>query len=586
MASFAHNDSKNSQYHPRPIRIATYGMMLRSCPQVRTALQLGSILFLLTVFIFFLDSRYNVLPDRIHTLSPTHHSGYVVTDITVASCSSVSLLSSCTLDSDWHRIEKDLYLGKAWVSHAYVHVQRKKEEELEDTDEVVLDVRIGRNDPTVSEKEQGDLKWERRPGGIWLRRSARRHASDSQKAVTAVDVLFGSDAVDPRLGWQVKDLALLLNVDRDAPEPRLSIRHGQPKDPHRPQPRLRNQGRFKILQVTDMHLSTGLGKCRDEYPSTPHCDADPRTLEFVSATLDSEKPDLVVLSGDVVNGETAPDAQTALFKMAEPFVKRQIPYALIFGNHDDEGSLSRGELMAWTTGLPYSLSEAGPATVDGVGNYVVEVLAGGTSHNSALTLYLLDTHAYSPDEAHYKGYDWIKPSQIAWFRETARALRNQPAHKGYAHRRLDMAFIHIPLPEYRDSGNLIPGAGEWREPPTAPGFNSHFADALLEHGVFGVSAGHDHVNDYCVLEGHSDPKAVEGDEDAKKRAEEGKLWACYGGACGYGGYGGYGGYKRRIRVWDFDFTDAKVETWKRVDGEDGKKDVKRVVARGKVLERE
>ena len=474
------------------------------------------------------------------------------------------------------------------MSNAYIHVQRKKEEHLLETDRVVLDVRVGRLDPANTDKENQDIKWEQRPGGIWLRRSKKSHG-DSSDAVTAVDVLFGADAVDPRPGWQVKNPGLLLSIDKSSAEPRLSIRHGQHKPPTKPQPRVRKDGRFKILQVSDMHLSTGLGLCRHEFPATAKCEADPRTIEFVSEVLDSEKPDLVVLSGDQVNGETAPDAQSAMFKMADLFVSRSIPFALIFGNHDDEGSLSRPELMGLAESLPYSLSEAGPARVDGTGNYVVEILARGTSHHSALTLYLLDTHSYSPDEAHYKGYDWLKPSQIAWFRETARSLHSSSAHKDYAHHHLDMAFIHIPLPEYRVPEKKVPDSGDWLEPPTAPGFNSGFKDALVENGIFAVSCGHDHANDYCSIDGHSDPASVNTEElgeEAKSRAEKGKVWMCYAGGSGYGGYGGYGGYKRRIRIWDFDMNEGAVETWKRVDGEEGRFGIKRVVRSGKVIEEE
>ena len=64
--------------------------------------------------------------------------------------------------------------------------------------------------------------------------------------------------------------------------------------------------------------------------------------------------------------------------------------------------------MSLIESLPYSLSVAGPEEIDGVGNYYVEVLARGSSKHSALTLYLLDTHSYSPDEHNFKGYDWIK----------------------------------------------------------------------------------------------------------------------------------------------------------------------------------
>jgi hypothetical protein len=135
--------------------------------------------------------------------------------------------------------------------------------------------------------------------------------------------------------------------------------------------------------------------------------------------------------------------------------------------------------------LPYSLSEPGPEDIDGVGNYYVEVLAHGSSKHSALTLYLLDTHAYSPDEHSFKGYDWLKKNQIDWFKSTAKALKKN--HEGYSHVHLDLAFIHIPLPEYNDKSNPI--KGPWREGVTAPGFNSGFRDALVEQGVVMVSCG-------------------------------------------------------------------------------------------------
>ena len=142
-------------------------------------------------------------------------------------------------------------------------------------------------------------------------------------------------------------------------------------------------------------------------------------------------------------------------------------------------------MMSLLESLPYSLSEAGPATIDGVGNYVVEVLAPGTSTHSALTLYLLDTHGLSPDEKHYRGYDWLKESQIKWFRETSQA--NKRKHKQYSKIHMEMAFIHIPLPEYRNKDNVV--VGEWREPPTAPAYNTGFRDVLAEEGVSVVSCG-------------------------------------------------------------------------------------------------
>ena len=143
--------------------------------------------------------------------------------------------------------------------------------------------------------------------------------------------------------------------------------------------------------------------------------------------------------------------------------------------------------MELVQALPYSLSRSGPEDIDGVGNYYVEVLARGNSGHSALTLYLLDTHGYSPDERKFKGYDWVKKSQIDWFRDTAQRLKRGRQHKDYTHVHMDVAFIHIPLPEYRQGGLVY--VGPWREPPTAPVYNSGFRDALVEEGVVMLSCG-------------------------------------------------------------------------------------------------
>ncbi len=507
-----------------------------------------------------------MLPDAIHNALPAHHPGFVITDIRLETCSSLNILSSCRLDATkWYRIETDLYLSRSWLQHAYIHIQRRREAELSDTDRVILDIRVGPLDPVTSEKNQGAERWERRPGGIWLKRASKRHASDFTKAVTAVDVLFGVDAVDPRPGWHLCNEPLQLNNAGDNHEAHLTILRGPPIPVEKPVLHVRKDGKFKILQVADLHLSTGPGVCRDPEPpsldKSGKCEADPRTLAFINATLDLEKPDLVVLSGDQVNGETSPDARSAVFKFANVFIQRKIPYATIFGNHDNEGSIvSRDALMQLIQTLPYSLAEPGPPNIDGVGNYYVEVLGRGTSSHSALTLYFFDTHSYSPDERKYKGYDWLKKSQIDWFKNAAQGLRLSHPHTQYTHVHMDMAFIHIPLPEYRNIADIDPASGSHLEPPTAPVFNSGFKSALVEEGVLAVSCGHDHANDYCAL-----AKRGAGNAD-DANAGKPELWMCYAGGSGFGGYAGYGGYQRRVRIYDFDMNEARIVTWKRIEG--------------------
>lgn len=246
---------------------------------------------------------------------PQHHHGLIVTDITVAHCSSLNPFASCKLDpAVWHRVDKDLYLGKAWTSHAYLHVSRKKEEELLPDDKIVLDVSVGRLDPTTSgHKGEQDEVWERRPAGLWVKRTSNQKLGDSSDVVTGADILFGDDAVDARSGWSVVGTQLLLSAKESTQAAFLTVRRGSEQDPKKPQPRIPDNGKFKIMQVADLHLSTGVGLCRDAVPDSYNggaCEADPRTLDFVIKIVDEEKPNMVVLTGDQVNGETAPDAQS------------------------------------------------------------------------------------------------------------------------------------------------------------------------------------------------------------------------------------------------------------------------------------
>lgn len=478
-----------------------------------------------------------------------------MTDVSIVTCNALNPFSNCDLDTNnyWHKLQKDLWLGRGFPYKSHLWARRKREEELEASEEVVYDVFVGKQ-PPVEEKGSKRGIWEERSLGLWVKRSSHRALRDgATKAVTGVDVLFGQDAVDPRSNWAMSSIPLTISYGRSEPSyPFVTHRKGPAQKFDLPVPRIRKDGKFKILQASDLHLATGHGVCRDPVPATVNgkpCQADVRTMAFFERMIEEEQPDLVVLSGDQVNGETAPDAQSAIYKYAALLAKHKIPHAGIFGNHDDEGSLSRSASMAVMDGLPYSLSTAGPPDVDGVGNYYVEILGRGSNTHSALTVYLLDTHSYSPEEKKYHGYDWVKTNQIEWFKTTAQSLKKK--HEGYSHIHMDMAFIHIPLPEYTNPDSQA-YVGNWSEGTTAPAYNSGFADALIEENVLFVSCGHDHVNDYCL------PKV-------DKKTKEARLWMCYGGGAGFGGYGGYNGYIRRMRVFEFDMNDARIWTWKRLE---------------------
>jgi metallophosphoesterase superfamily enzyme len=120
------------------------------------------------------------------------------------------------------------------------------------------------------------------------------------------------------------------------------------------------------LAVADLHYSNGKGSCRDA-PGV--CEGDADTTAWLNAALDAEKPDLVVFSGDQLNGQgSSYESLSVLSKFSKPVIDRKIPWAAVFGNHDSEMAKDRHVQMRALAHMPYSLARAGPADVAGVGN--------------------------------------------------------------------------------------------------------------------------------------------------------------------------------------------------------------------------
>jgi len=217
-----------------------------------------------------------------------------------------------------------------------LYVALANEEELVAEDLLVMDIRVGEPPHNSS----SDQSWESRHGGIWVLRS--KFSGKVDMAVTEVDVLFGVDAVDPRPQWTVMRSPLQLNVSPKVPVAKLSVLRGRakPGSDARAALRANKDGKFKIVQISDTHMVTGVGFCKDAVDAhgnhLPESEADPLTVKFIGKVLDVERPDLVVLTGDQLHHDI-PDSQSALFKVVTPIIERSIPFAAIFGNHDSEG---------------------------------------------------------------------------------------------------------------------------------------------------------------------------------------------------------------------------------------------------------
>ena len=132
---------------------------------------------------------------------------------------------------------------------------------------------------------------------------------------------------------------------------------------------------YKILQLTDLHLGFGMFSGKK----------DKLALEAVAELIHRTEPDLMVLTGDSVFPFFPKSGTMNNRKQAEKLLAFldgfQIPYTLVFGNHDCEmGSTCNKEQLAeiFTTGKyavftkgRYEHSPQNPIT--GVGNFVVDL---------------------------------------------------------------------------------------------------------------------------------------------------------------------------------------------------------------------
>lgn len=127
----------------------------------------------------------------------------------------------------------------------------------------------------------------------------------------------------------------------------------QPGYTQKPVLKFNKDGKFKIVQFTDVHYIHGNPKSAV-------------SLERINEVLDAEKPDLVLFTGDVIYGQPAEEGMRTILNLA---ANRQIPFGVTFGNHDDEQGLTRTQLFDIIQTIPYNLTDS-VAGVTGVAQYI------------------------------------------------------------------------------------------------------------------------------------------------------------------------------------------------------------------------
>lgn len=267
---------------------------------------------------------------------------------------------------------------------------------------------------------------------------------------------------------------------------------------------------FRVMQLSDVHIGAGF-MCVKK---------DNQAINAVAAMVAEEKPDLVIVTGDIAYPVPFQagtfNNKTGAVIFASLMEKLGVYWCPAFGNHDTEAYsyFNRediSELYSNRQKYPHCLFQSGPKDVDGYGNYIVNVQTSKGEITQSFVM--LDSHSYIDND--YFGimwkYDCVHKNQVEWYEQQIKALTKINNNKTPK----SLMFFHMPpqemltaYNEYKENGykdtadsKYIGGkAGEKNLVVYPSEKNYGLFDKCLELGsTKGIFFGHDHLNNFTML---------------------------------------------------------------------------------------
>ena len=264
---------------------------------------------------------------------------------------------------------------------------------------------------------------------------------------------------------------------------------------------------FKVMQLTDIHIGGGWMSLSK----------DAKALNAVAAMVTAEKPDLVVVTGDIAypvpfQAGTFNNLSGAKI-FAELMEKLGVYWTVTLGNHDSEiySYYGREKISNFyaKSGFTYCLYQPGPDDVDGYGNHVINVK--NSAGKITQSIYMLDSQAYTKDDPF--GFRWlydnVHENQVEWYKKTVKQIGDENGAPVNS-----LMFMHIPLTElndawfeYADNGyqntenvELVYGvAGEKDKVVYCGVGEDNLFETILElDSTKAVFFGHDHKNNFAA----------------------------------------------------------------------------------------
>lgn len=283
---------------------------------------------------------------------------------------------------------------------------------------------------------------------------------------------------------------------------------------------------FRVMQLTDVHIGGGW-----------MCTAkDTMALNAVAAMVTAEKPDLVIITGDLVypvpyQAGTFDNMNSAEL-VATLMESLGVYWLPVFGNHDTEiySKYTREDISEFYADekWEYCLFENNSDDkVDGYCNQVINVK--NSQGIITQSLYTFDTHSYVDGD--YLGIGWkydnIHKNQVEWYKQNVEKYNKYNVNlinasnwenkeellTAYSTVK-SLAFWHVPNTEYLDAWNEYVEAGykdtdnakyyygvvgETGKMVYSGVYEDEIFEAMQEMGsTKGIFCGHDHLNNFSI----------------------------------------------------------------------------------------
>lgn len=267
---------------------------------------------------------------------------------------------------------------------------------------------------------------------------------------------------------------------------------------------------FRVMQLSDVHIGAGFMSVKK----------DNQAINAVAAMVAEEKPDLVIVTGDIAYPVPFQagtfNNKTGAVIFASLMEKLGVYWCPAFGNHDTEAYsyFSRediSELYSNRQKYPHCLFQSGPKDVDGYGNYIVNVQTSKGEITQSFVM--LDSHSYIDND--YFGimwkYDCVHKNQVEWYEQQIKTLTKINNNKTPK----SLMFFHMPpqemltaYNEYKENGykdtadsKYTGGKAGEKDLVVYPSEKNYgLFDKCLELGsTKGIFFGHDHLNNFTML---------------------------------------------------------------------------------------